>query len=194
MMGMPLKLMVSFLLIGLMLPAITGMVSTVEESSDDAGADPSCAAVEDCVYRVFRAGSGSLETIHVDLGPEDAIVLGGEGADAHSLRLYRNGELRRTVFLDKAPVTLSGTEATIVGGDVTLECNAVDRGLVVGVAGRSNSRSRGPPSASAGWSSSPRSPGSWDPTRTPRRPGWRTPSRRTWRRCWMRSGPPSRRS
>ncbi|MBO4568634.1 MAG: hypothetical protein J5674_01415 [Candidatus Methanomethylophilaceae archaeon] len=179
MMGMPLKLMVSFLLIGLMLPAITGMVSTVEESSDDVGADPSCAAVEECIYRVFRAGSGSVETVHVGLGPEDAIVLGGEGADAHSIRLYRNGELRRTVFLDEAPVVLSGTEAVIVGGDVTFECVAVDRGLVVGVAGRSSSPSRGPPSASAGSSSSPRSPGSWGPTRTPRRPGWRTPSRKT---------------
>ena len=149
MIGMPLKLMVSFLLIGLMLPAITGMVSMVEESSEDVGADPSCAAVEECIYKVFRAGSGSMETVHVGLGPEDSIALGGEGVDAHSIRLYRNGELKRTVYLDKAPVVLSGTTSVIAGGDVTFECESVDGKLVVGVAGRSSSPSPGPPSASA---------------------------------------------
>ena len=74
MIGMPLKLMVSFLLIGLMLPTIVGLVSVVEEQSSDSDTYSDCSAVEDCIYRVFRSGSGSLETVHVDLGPKETIV------------------------------------------------------------------------------------------------------------------------
>jgi hypothetical protein len=136
---MPLKLMVSFLLIGLMLPAITGMVSMVEESSEDVGADPSCAAVEECIYKVFRAGSGSMETVHVNLEPEDSIALGGEGADAHSIRLYRNGELKRTVYLDKAPVVLSGTTSVIATKCSEPSCFACCLQLTISANGSSKS-------------------------------------------------------
>ncbi len=134
MIGMPLKLMVSFLLIGLMLPTIVGLVSVVEEQSSDTDASSDCSAVEDCIYRVFRSGSGSMETVHVDLGPKETIVLGGTGTDAHSIRLYVNEELRRTVYLDKAPVVLSEEVSEIVGSvDVTFGCISEERKLVVGV-------------------------------------------------------------
>ena len=134
MIGMPLKLMVSFLLIGLMLPTIVGLVSVVEEQSSNADTYSDCSAVEDCIYRVFRSGSGSLETVHVDLGPKETIVLGGTGVDAHSIRLYVNEELKRTVYLDQAPVLLSEEVSEIVGSvDVTFGCVIEDRKLVVGV-------------------------------------------------------------
>ena len=136
MIGMPLKLMVSFLLIGLMLPTIVGMVSVVEEQSSVTGTDPGCSAVEDCIYRVFRSGSGSMETVHVDLGPKETIVLGGPGKDAHSIRFFVNGDLEKTVYLDKAPVVLSEEVSEIVGSvDVTFGCVTEDRNLVVGVVG-----------------------------------------------------------
>ncbi len=135
MIGMPLKIMVSFLLIGLMIPTIAGMVSVVEEQSSETGAETGCAAVEDCIYRVFRSGSGSMETVHVELKPENCIVLGGTGADAHSIRLTGNGELLKTVYLDKAPVALSEKISVISGKqDVTFVCRSVDRALVVEVA------------------------------------------------------------
>ena len=134
MIGMPLKLMVSFLLIGLMLPTIVGLVSVVEEQSSYADTYSDCSAVEDCIYRVFRSGSGSLETVHVDLGPKETIVLGGTGVDAHSIRLYVNEELKKTVYLNKAPVVLSEEVSEIVGSvDVTFGCVIEDRKLVVGV-------------------------------------------------------------
>ena len=134
MIGMPLKLMVSFLLIGLMLPTIVGMVSVVADQSSVTGTDSGCSAVEDCIYRVFRSGSGSLETVHVDLGPKETIVLGGTGVDAHSIRLYVNEELKKTVYLNKAPVMLSEEVSEIVGSvDVTFGCVIEDRKLVVGV-------------------------------------------------------------
>ena len=134
MIGMPLKLMVSFLLIGLMLPTIVGTVSTVEEHSSEAGIDTGCSAVEDCIYRVFRSGSGSMETVHLDLGPKETIVLGGTGQDAHSIRLYVNGELRKTVYLDRAPIVLSEEVSEIAGSvDVTFGCVSENRKLVVGV-------------------------------------------------------------
>ncbi len=136
MIGMPLKLTVSFLLIGLMLPMIAGMVSMVEEQSSDSAADYECAAVEDCIYRVFRSGSGSTETIHVDLGPKDWISLGGTGSDAYSIRLYCNGNLKKTVYLDRAPVQLSDEITDIAGStDVTFACTSVNHKLIVGVAG-----------------------------------------------------------
>ncbi len=140
MIGMPLKLMVSFLLIGLMLPTIVCMVSTVEEQSSEVDTGTGCSAVEDCIYRVFRSGSGSMETVHLDLGPKETIVLGGTGADAHSIRLYVNEELRKTVYLDRAPVLLEERVSEIVGSvDVTFGCTMQDRRLVVGVVGRSSS-------------------------------------------------------
>ncbi len=134
MIGMPLKLLVSFLLIGLMLPTIVGMVSVVEEQSSGADTDSDCMAVEDCIYRVFRSGSGSMETVHVDLGPKETIVLGGTGVDAHSIRLYVNEELKKTVYLDRAPVVLSEEVSEIVGSvDVTFGCVMENRKLVVGM-------------------------------------------------------------
>ena len=135
MIGMPLKIMVSFLLIGLMIPAVAGMVSVVEEQSSDADAETGCAAVEDCIYRVFRSGSGSMETVHVELKPQNCIILGGTGADAHSIRLSSNGEILKTVYLDKAPVALSEKTSVISGRcDVTFVCRSADRTLVVEVA------------------------------------------------------------
>lgn len=134
-MGMPLKLMVSFLIISLTLPTVGMMVSEVREdmSSQDVAAETDL--IEECIYRTYRSGLGATESVTVDIPSGRSILLGGTGVDAHTIRVCLDGEVVHTVSLDRAPVRLSEALMEFTGRcTMTFQCISTPDGLAVEVA------------------------------------------------------------
>ena len=132
MIGMPLKLMVSFLIISLVLPSVGMMVSEVREDLSSQDLDAETDRIVECIYRTYRSGTGATESVTVDIPPGGSILIGGTGIDSHTVRVCHEGEVVETIGLDRAPVRLSEALMELTGRcTVTFQCTETDTGLVV---------------------------------------------------------------
>jgi len=121
---MPFRIMISLMVIGLMLPAVMALVDDYEDRSDAREADDIARFVADTAEEVYVAGPGNSISAVLDISPGRAVGIGGESADAYSVRAMVDGEVVGRIMLD-APVFRIMSEDTILSGYCTLLFRAV---------------------------------------------------------------------
>ena len=79
--------------------------------------------LKDAASLVYYRGVENIVTVDLSLGPDDCLMVGGEGADAYTNRIVRNGEVEKRIYIDHPEFPfLGGTTAISGTGPVKLEC------------------------------------------------------------------------
>ncbi|MBQ8179125.1 MAG: hypothetical protein IJ026_01590 [Candidatus Methanomethylophilaceae archaeon] len=127
MVGLPMRLAVSILVLSLAVPAVVGLVSDVEEEASVHTLDGTVLDIRGALRDVVRMGAGGYGSIHVEMPTGYTLKLGGEGADAASMRFALDGETVRTVHLEDPAVMIVGGPLTLSPGDLLIMgCVVVD--------------------------------------------------------------------
>jgi len=132
--GMPLRIMISLMVIALMVPALVSVSQDMDRAADEAEGTAIAEKVVDAATRAYLSGVGGSVTASVEIPLGRALAIGGDGADAYCIRIYSNGVQTGKVVMDNPPFRLLGPEMMLEGGAVlVLEAVAVDGRLCVAV-------------------------------------------------------------
>ena len=132
--GMPLRIMISMMVIALMVPALVSMSQDMDRAADEAEGAAIAEQVADAATRAYLSGVGDSVTSSLEIPFGRALAIGGDGADAYTIRIYSDGVQTGRVVMDNPPIRLLGPETMLEGGAVlVLETVAVDGRLCVAV-------------------------------------------------------------
>ena len=113
-MSLPVKLMITMVIIALSVPMLTSALDSSQE--DMAGAEMSheVQKFKNAANLVHFSGNGCSRTVEIDLPAGCEMSVGGKGSDAYSIRTAYNGELISTEYFE-SPVLKICNEMTFTG-------------------------------------------------------------------------------
>ncbi len=115
--SIPVKLMVCFLVIGLMTPILMDCVKTADEEIAVSGIRSEAIGLKDGITDAYYKG-GTTVFVDVSLEPGHALIVGGDGIDGYAIRLAIDGEVVDRLYLESPSVRVLGGELTIEGDAV----------------------------------------------------------------------------
>lgn len=128
--GMPVRLAVCFVVIGVMVPVVMDAAWDAEEESSGFVLEAQANRVRSAAVKAFYGdGYASAE---VDLPPGGSLMIGGDGADAYAVRLLSYGEEIGKVYLENPDIRVIGPE-TVLSGFSTITFRSVTDGSGYGV-------------------------------------------------------------
>ena len=98
-MSLPIKLAISFIIIGMALPPLVSMVEDLEEQRDLAELNDSCQELTDAMTRVYYSNAGDMTTFLMDVPSGGTLSVGGELPDCYAVRLLQDGNELGRVYL-----------------------------------------------------------------------------------------------
>ena len=122
--GMPFRIMISFMVIALMVPALVAVANDMDMAADEAEGASLAEQVADASTRAYLSGVGGAVSLSVDIPIGRSLGIGGEGADAYTIRIYSDGKVSGKVVLDNPPIRMLCPE-TMLEGDRELLFEAV---------------------------------------------------------------------
>lgn len=125
-MSLPIKLMVTALVITISLPLITNVMADSERGMADAEMEQEVGKFMKAAELAHRSGNGSSRTVSLSLPAGCEICVGGEVSDAFCVRSVYNGETVSKHYFE-TPV-LKITEQMIFTGKVTLKLTSNETG------------------------------------------------------------------
>ena len=125
-MSLPIKLMVTALVITISLPLLTNVMGDSERSMADAEMDQEVTKFMKAAELAHRSGDGSSRTVSISLPAGCEMCVGGDGSDAFCVRSVYNGEIVSKHYFE-TPV-LKITEQMIFTGKVTLKLTSNEAG------------------------------------------------------------------
>lgn len=131
-MALPLKLAISFLVIGLMLPTMIAMTDIADERAEIMVVRSVAEDLTDTLTGCYYDGTGSGRAVTITVPSGYSIELGGEGSSAYIVRILNDGEVVDRVFLDSPGFPVIG-ETVRLSGTVVLDVSAVISDDVLGV-------------------------------------------------------------
>ncbi len=127
MVGLPMRLVVSIMVLSLAVPTVVALASDVEEEASAHTLDGTVLDIRSAVRDVVAMGDGGYRSIHVGMPTGYTLTLGGEGADATCMRFALDGDTVRTVHLEDPAVMIVGGPLTLSPGDLlVMGCVVVD--------------------------------------------------------------------
>jgi hypothetical protein len=133
MLGFPIRLAVTFLILSL---AVPGMLCMVDDLNDESGVSATASEAEKisgAVSRAYYSGVGGISTVNVSVGHEYSIVIGGEGSNAYSLAVFSGDTEKERSYLQRPSVRIMNDEPLWVSGEHTLQCRCVSYNGTYGV-------------------------------------------------------------
>ena len=125
-MSLPIKLMVTALVITISLPLLTNVIDDSERDMATAEMDQEVVKFMKTAELAHRSGNGSSRMVSISLPAGCEICVGGEGNDALCVRSVYNGEIVSKHYFE-TPV-LKITEQMIFTGKVTLKLTSNEAG------------------------------------------------------------------
>jgi hypothetical protein len=122
--GMPLRIMISLMVIALMVPALAAVADDMEMAADEAEGESLAGQVADAAARAYLSGAGSSVSLSMDIPFGRSLAIGGDGADAFTIRILSDGEQSGRLVMDNPPIRLICPE-TVLEGDAELLFEAV---------------------------------------------------------------------
>lgn len=121
MIGLPVRLAVCLLVIGLMTPMVADAVREAEEGMSVRELTEEASELRDAIGRAYHGGTGTSVSVRLSLPPGQSLALGGE--EPYVIRLMDNGGEVGRVYLDDPVVPVLGEEV-LLGGRVTATVSA----------------------------------------------------------------------
>lgn len=117
-MDLPVKLMITVILISLSIPVITQGLETSETGMDRVQMENESSRIANSITTVYYSLSGTEKTVELDIPKGCHIELGGEGDRSFGIHMYRNDTQLGTYWLEK-PI-ISFEEKTSVSGKASI--------------------------------------------------------------------------
>lgn len=125
-MSLPIKLMVTMMIIAVSLPALTGIMDDSERGMADAEMGQEAERFMNAAVLAHRSGDGSSRTVSISLPAGCELCIGGEGSDAFCVRSIYNGEIVSKDYFETPVLKIS--EQMTFTGSMTLKLTSVDSG------------------------------------------------------------------
>lgn len=115
------RLAVCFLVIGLMAPMVINAAEDSQTEISHADLWRESGTLKDAIGRVYYGGTGTSVSVEMDIPAGQSILVGGDGADAFTMRLLDSEEQVGIVYLDSPTVRITNGPVAISGpGTVTV--------------------------------------------------------------------------
>ena len=131
-MSLPLKLAISFLIIGLMLPSVITMTQNTQEDAQEMVVRSVAGQLSDAMTDCYYDGLGSGWTVNLTVPSGYSLEVGGDGAQAYIIRIVHGGEVVDRIYLDSPGFPVIG-DITRISGTVRVEISAVVCDGILGV-------------------------------------------------------------
>ena len=115
MLNLPLKLMVSVLIVGLMLPCMVTMVDRIQTESEVSDAVDCAMDLRRSMYQSYRDGPGCWRTVDVHIPTGYSLSVGGDGTEGHAIRIIREGHVVDRIYIEGPVFPVYGPEQSISG-------------------------------------------------------------------------------
>ncbi len=119
MIGMPVRLAITFLILAITVPLLMGVV---DDLRDDVGASDLAVQadiVTKTAEKAYYAGIGSTFTANVSIDHNGQLIIGGDGSDAYSVRMIYSNKETGKVIMDRPLVKISN-EISVSGVNVLM--------------------------------------------------------------------------
>ena len=123
-MSLPVKLMITMLIIALSVPMLTNALENNQEDMATAEMAQEAETFRNAATLAHYSGNGCSRTVEIDLPAGCEMYVGGEGSDAYSIRMIYNGVLVSTEYFE-SPVLRIGQEMTFTG-HMTLKLTSIE--------------------------------------------------------------------
>lgn len=132
--GFPMRLAVAFVLIALCAPVLAGAAEGFQEYSDTSGVSSELSRIVSVSDRIYYSGTGASETLELSIRAGYEIVVGGEGADAYSISIMKDGKCVERHRMENPEVRFAG-EGLVLSGLCTIRmtCLYDEDGYGIGV-------------------------------------------------------------
>ncbi|MGN0098877.1 MAG: hypothetical protein ACI38Y_06100 [Candidatus Methanomethylophilaceae archaeon] len=131
-MSLPLKLAISFMIIGLMLPTVISMTDNTREDVREMEVHSVAEELSDAMTDCYYGGIGDGRTMTLSVPAGYSLEVGGEGSLAYTIRISHDGEIVDRVYLDSPGFPVIGDTMTI-SGTMRLELSAAVSDGILGV-------------------------------------------------------------
>lgn len=130
--GLPIRLAVTFLILSLFVPAAMTMMDDLDEQTKISATKNEAETVCDHIKRAYYAGNGSRSTMDVNVIGSMCLAIGGEGSDAYTVRILSDDTEKEKIYLQRPSVRIIG-EPIFVTGNVTLSFSCTEKNGIYGV-------------------------------------------------------------
>lgn len=117
----------SFLIIAFFAPPMISLMEGFGGEADIDTIDEQVRGIVETVHRTYYSGEGSEAYFAYDIPDGYGISLGGNGADAYTIRLTSDGEIVATRYIEN-PVVAVVTDTDLSGSGTVGFCCKVDEG------------------------------------------------------------------
>jgi hypothetical protein len=132
--GMPVRLAVTFLVLAIAVPVLIGYVEDYRDGTEASVLMAQAEIVSDTAEKTFYSGEGGAFTAEISVGHGNRLVIGGQDSDAYTIRMFCGDEHVGRLVMDRPAVRIAG-DGLAVSGERTLlfECVAYGIGCAVEV-------------------------------------------------------------
>lgn len=127
-MSLPIKLMVTALVITISLPLLTNVMDDSERDMASTEMDQEVAKFMKAAELAHRSGDGSSRTVSINIPAGCEICVGGEGSDAFCVRSVYDGEIVSKHYFETPALKI--TEQMRFTGKVTMKLTSNETGDV----------------------------------------------------------------
>jgi len=123
MIGFPMRLAVTFLILALFVPVAVGMLDGMEKDSSVSAARTEAEKISDTAKRAYYSGAGSTDTARISLSGGSCLVVGGDGSDSYCISILLGDTVVEKVYLQRPSVKFLGEPVYIMGiRTISVEC------------------------------------------------------------------------
>ena len=123
-MSLPVKLMITMMIIALSVPLLTGALDQNQEDMAGAEMAQEVERFKNAAYLAHFSGNGCSRTVELDVPAGCEIFVGGEGSDAYSIRMIYNGDLVSTDYFESPALRI--VQEMSFTGHMTLKLTSVE--------------------------------------------------------------------
>lgn len=116
--GLPVRLAVCFLILGLMVPVVLDSTETAREEMSLKDLREQASALEDALQRAYS--SGQVISLRMDVPVGQSLAVGGDGGDAYTIRLVSDGVVVDRVITSNPTVPVTNGQTTVSGNTTVI--------------------------------------------------------------------------
>ena len=105
-MSLPIRLMVTMMVIAIALPIIMTAMDGSEQDMAGAEMEKEAEKFRNAAVLAHYSGNGCSRTVQLELPAGCELSVGGQGGDAYSIRMSYNGEVISTVYFESPPLMI----------------------------------------------------------------------------------------
>ena len=107
MIGMPVRLAVTFLILAITVPLLMGVTDDLREDVGASDLMVQAGIVSETAGKAYYAGIGSAFTVNVSIDHNSRLIIGGDGSDAYTVRMIYGDKETGKIVMDRPLVKIS---------------------------------------------------------------------------------------